>query len=421
MGLRLHAAILIDGVEDHRRWRSKSMESEKTRLDRLIGGSMTDRYSQWFREALDELPDCFLITDPSIPGHPIVFASRGFLGLTGYAEAEVLGRNGRMFQGPETDRRSVSEIREAIRGERTVQVELLNYRKDGRAYRVWFHLCPVFGREDGRVVHFVAVQVPISGKGRGAGWEIGRGRRCSGGEERYGSCRRELFLEMIGELGGDRVFLGSDDKGLGSEESCEASVEDKEKASVSVNNILSALIRYSELTGRRVSGKKCSDSVGIVPLGSSLTISLGRIKQSFVLTDPHLHDMPIVYVSEAFLSLTGYSRNEVLGRNCRFLSGPGTDVGTLCEIRENIRTEQASSVRILNYRKDGSSFWNLLHISPVRNARGKIAFYVGVQTDESAKTDAQGLSPEMRQLGTVGAVKVAVRSLSAGVGPSKSS
>ncbi|PSS13544.1 Protein TWIN LOV like [Actinidia chinensis var. chinensis] len=163
----------------------------------------------------------------------------------------------------------------------------------------------------------------------------------------------------------------------------------------------------------------CSAGRGL--LSSSLTLSLGRIKQSFVLTDPHLPDMPIVYASDAFLKLTGYARHEVLGHNCRFLSGVDTDFSSIFQIKESIRTEQACTVRILNYRKDRSSFWNLLHISPVRNASGKIAYYVGVQIDESCKSqDKHGLSPEMMQRGAVGAVKVAVRSLSIGAGTSES-
>jgi PAS domain S-box-containing protein len=92
-------------------------------------------------------------------------------------------------------------------------------------------------------------------------------------------------------------------------------------------------------------------------------------------TDPHLPDMPIVYASDAFLRLTGYARDEVLGRNCRFLSGVDTNSSTLYQIKESIQTEQACTLRILNYRKDKSSFWNYLHISPVRNASGKVLLY----------------------------------------------
>nr|AML78423.1 putative LOV domain-containing protein [Aextoxicon punctatum] len=214
--------------------------------------------------------------------------------------------------------------------------------------------------------------------------------------------------------------LDSDNRGFEVEEPCEASELEKQKAVTAIYNILSVLTFHSESTGRLVCGKRCS-LTGTGLLGSSLNISLGRIKQSFVLTDPHLPDMPIVYASDAFLKLIGYARHEVLGRNCRFLSGADTDSTTLFQIKESIRNEQACTVRILNYRKDKSSFWNLLHISPVRNASGKIAYFVEVQIDEGWKDqDGQGLSPEIRRLGTVGAVKVAVRTTSMGAGPSKS-
>lgn len=134
---------------------SSSSDSEPLRL------SLTSRYSDWVLEALDELSDCFLITDPEISGHPIVFASQAFLSMSGYAKSEILGKNPRLFQGPDTDRGSVSQIREAVRTQRAVQVTLVNYRKDGTPHQVLLHMSPVFGEGDGSVVHFFAVQVPI--------------------------------------------------------------------------------------------------------------------------------------------------------------------------------------------------------------------------------------------------------------------
>nr|AML78289.1 putative LOV domain-containing protein [Agapanthus africanus] len=207
-------------------------------------------------------------------------------------------------------------------------------------------------------------------------------------------------------------FEDTDNRGLEAEESREASDLEKQKASNAAKNILSILNYYRKHKDSVLCGKR-SSLESISPLNSSLNISLGRIKQSFVLTDPYLPDMPIVYASDAFLSLTGYSKHEVLGRNCRFLNGPGTDVEALQEIKDSIQAEQACRVCLLNYRKDESSFWNHLHISPVRNSTGKIAFYVGVQINANSK-DVHGLSPEMRQMSAVAAVKVAVRSLSAG-------
>ncbi|KAL3501327.1 hypothetical protein ACH5RR_035776 [Cinchona calisaya] len=387
----------------------------------LIEQSFHVRYSVWVKEALDELDDSFVITDPCISGHPIVFASNGFQKMFGYSKDEVIGKNGRMFQGPKTNRRSVMEIREAIREEKAIQISLLNYRKDGTPFWMLFHMCPVFSKEDGKVIHFLGVQVPIVRKLRQSGCGVGRNslNSCEDGggfrETVFRCCRREVTSDSVMEVGHGLAldyFLDTDDGELEVDQPCEASEVEKMKAATAISNILSVLTHYSEVTGRLVCGKRCCLS-GMGLLGSSLNISFGRIKQSFVLTDPHLLDMPIVYASDSFLRLTGYARHEVLGRNCRFLSGPETDPATQFQITECIRAEKPCTVYILNYRKDKTSFWNFLHISPVRNATGKVAYFVGVQINNICNSQSkQGLSPEMQHLSVVGAVKVAVRSLS---------
>ncbi|EOA24125.1 hypothetical protein CARUB_v10017359mg [Capsella rubella] len=383
--------------------------------------SFHGRYTLWIKEALDELPHNFTITDPFLSGHPIVFASLGFLQMTGYSREEVIGRNGKFFQGPKTNRRSIMEIREAIREERSVQVSLLNYRKSGSPFWMLFHMTPVFGRDDGKVINFVAVQVPISGRGHHRKVRIGSG--FSGdvsldhSELVFGSCRREVcFGSFVHQDPALPVECDGDDdddeQGLEDWEHCEASESEKLKAAEAINTVLSTLTRYSELNGALVCGKRCCFR-GADCLSSSLVISLGRIKQSFVLTNPCLPDMPIIYASDAFLTLTGYKRQEVLGQNCRFLSGVDTDSSVLYEMKECILKGQSCTVQILNYRKDKSTFWNLLHISPVRNASGKTAYFVGVQVEESCRnTENNELRPETRQLSVVGAVRVAVRSLS---------
>eukprot|EP00257_Ricinus_communis_P025877 XP_025013291.1 protein TWIN LOV 1 isoform X1 [Ricinus communis] len=332
----------------------------------LIQQSFNTRYSFSAREALNGLPDCFTITDPYISGHPIIFASDGFSKLSGFPKDEIIGKNGRIFQGPKTNRRSIMEIREAIREERALQISLLNYRKDGTPFWLLFHMTPVFNKKDGRVVHFVAVQVPILKRRNGSALsEDGSGLR----EIVFGSCRREVCSDSLVELG--RVLsLDSDSRGSNIEEPCVASEAEKRKAVTAINSILSVLTNYSECNGELVCAKRCN-LVGAGMISSSLNISLGRIRQSFVLTDPHLPDMPIVYASDAFLKLTGYARHEVLWRNCRFLGGIDTDRSVIEQIKKNIQAEQACTVRILNYRRNKTTFWNLLHISPVRNATGK--------------------------------------------------
>ena len=155
-----------------------------------IHRSFDDRYTRYARDSLDELPDSFTITDPHIPGHPIVFASPGFLKLTGYDRCEVLGQTAAIFQGPRTSRRSVMEIREAVREERNAQVSLLNYRRDGTPFWMLFSVCPVFSGDGGAVFHFVAVQVPLHKKEGSSVRDFG-----------FGCCRKEVCADSLSELG----------------------------------------------------------------------------------------------------------------------------------------------------------------------------------------------------------------------------
>lgn len=109
-----------------------------------------------------------------------------------------------------------------------------------------------------------------------------------------------------------------------------------------------------------------------------------------VIADPRLPDCPLVYTNAAFLRMTGYTEEEVLGRNCRFLQGPGTDPAVVRELREAIRQERGCQVLIRNYRKDRTTFWNEITVSPVRDTRGALTHFVGIQTDTTARQEADG-------------------------------
>lgn len=109
--------------------------------------------------------------------------------------------------------------------------------------------------------------------------------------------------------------------------------------------------------------------------------AMAQTRMAVCLTDPHLPDDPIVFCNEAFQQLTGYQRDEIVGRNCRFLQGPDTDQTQVSKIRNAIREEEVVVVELLNYRKDGSSFWNTLHLGPIYDEHGKLKYFFGSQWD----------------------------------------
>lgn len=111
----------------------------------------------------------------------------------------------------------------------------------------------------------------------------------------------------------------------------------------------------------------------------SLVKALQTAQQNFVITDPSLPDNPIVFASGGFLTLTGYTLDQVLGRNCRFLQGPQTDPRAVAKIRQAVADGYDASVCLLNYKIDGTTFWNQFFVAPLRDSEGGVVNYVGVQ------------------------------------------
>ncbi len=108
---------------------------------------------------------------------------------------------------------------------------------------------------------------------------------------------------------------------------------------------------------------------------------------SFTISDPRLPDSPLVFVNPAFQRTTGYSPAEAEGRNCRFLQGPGTEPAAVQRIRDVLRERRHESVTLLNYRKDGTPFWNEVSLSPVYDAGGELTHFVGIQADVTRRVE----------------------------------
>ena len=115
-------------------------------------------------------------------------------------------------------------------------------------------------------------------------------------------------------------------------------------------------------------------------------------RMPMIVTNAREADNPVVFANDAFCRLTGYAREEILGRNCRFLQGPDTDPATVARIRAAVDAERSVEVEILNYRKSGETFWNRLLLAPVRDGDGITAYFFASQVDVTIERERlQGL------------------------------
>jgi PAS domain S-box-containing protein len=110
-------------------------------------------------------------------------------------------------------------------------------------------------------------------------------------------------------------------------------------------------------------------------------VAIASFSSGVSIADARLPDLPLIYVNRGFEELTGYSAREAIGRSCRFLQGPASDQPELDTLRHALRTGGSCVVRLKNFRKDGSLFFNELHLSPVHNEAGELTHYVGIQID----------------------------------------
>jgi len=122
----------------------------------------------------------------------------------------------------------------------------------------------------------------------------------------------------------------------------------------------------------------CMDIDGMDGKDLSLMKSLQSAQQCFIITDPSLQDNPIVYASDGFVEVTGYARDEILGRNCRFLQGPETNKAKVAKMKKAIEAGEDVGVCIVNYTAEGKPFWNQLFIAALRDANDTIVNFVGV-------------------------------------------
>ncbi|WP_199229229.1 PAS domain-containing protein [Caulobacter endophyticus] len=125
-------------------------------------------------------------------------------------------------------------------------------------------------------------------------------------------------------------------------------------------------------------------------------------RMPMILTDPNKPDNPVVFANKAFLDLTGYEESEILGRNCRFLQGPGSDREVVAELREAVEKVDAVSVEILNYKRDGTPFWNSVFIGPVYDVSGELLYFFASQLDVSRRRDSEQAYRQSQKMEAIG-------------------
>jgi PAS domain S-box-containing protein len=138
-------------------------------------------------------------------------------------------------------------------------------------------------------------------------------------------------------------------------------------------------------------------AIAATGLSAVLGLAIASAPTGIVVADPALPDCPLVFCNPAFLKITGYAAEEVLGRNCRFLQGPATDKEAVRAIRRALHEQKAITIELVNHRRDGRKFTNELRLAPMHDAEGQLVAFVGVQHDVSARKRAEREAEKQRR------------------------
>ncbi|VVB16405.1 unnamed protein product [Arabis nemorensis] len=397
--------------------RSRNMSRRSSEESTSSESGAFPRVSQELKTALSTLQQTFVVSDATLPHCPIVYASSGFFTMTGYSSKEIIGRNCRFLQGPDTDQKEVAKIRDCVKNGKSYCGRLLNYKKDGTPFWNLLTVTPIKD-DNGKTIKFIGMQVEVSKYTEGVNDKELRPNGLSKSLIRYDARQKEKALNSITEVVQTIKHRNSQ---VRDSVSNDIMVKPDSATTPGRQTILSDEASKSARTPARVStptrskhkslssNKKHEDVPSVEPeelmlstevieprdswdrlererdirQGIDLATTLERIEKNFVISDPRLPDNPIIFASDSFLELTEYSREEILGRNCRFLQGPETDQATVQKIRDAIKDQREITVQLINYTKSGKKFWNLFHLQPMRDQKGELQYFIGVQLDGS--------------------------------------
>lgn len=141
---------------------------------------------------------------------------------------------------------------------------------------------------------------------------------------------------------------------------------------------------------------------GLDDRGNVFFAAIEMTRMPMILTDPNMPDNPIVFANKAFLDLTGYEEGEILGRNCRFLQGAQTDRAQVADLRDAIERRDSIAIEILNYKRDGSPFWNAVFIGPVYDTGGTLLYFFASQLDVTRRRESEEAFHQAQKMEAIG-------------------
>ncbi|XP_070662933.1 phototropin-2-like isoform X4 [Malus domestica] len=432
------------GISGRKNSSERFESSARNSEDSNHGGEMGNipRVSNELMAALSTLQQTFVVSDATKPDCPIVYASSGFFGMTGYSSKEVIGRNCRFLQGPETDRDEVSKIRDAVKTGKSYCGRLFNYKKDGTPFWNLLTIAPIKD-EQGNTIKFIGMQVEVNKYTEGVNDNALRTNGLPKSLIRSDARQKESALGSIIEVvqtvkhPRSHIRVASHDTVSIHEEQDSLNLDYVLPKSAATANMITPDTQppQSDVKGdkfhsmsspidagkiSRKSGRASSMgfitrslssaswhekepiiepevlmTIDIEPSnnwdraererdicqGFDLATTLERIEKNFVISDPRIPDCPIIFASDSFLELTEYTREEILGRKCCFLQRPET---------EQAREQREVTVQLINYTKSGKKFLNLFHLQPMRDQQGELQYFIGVQLDESGHVEPMG-------------------------------
>ena len=408
---------ILEHLEGHVLLFLRTIGEERVSRDRL----------DLYRRAMDATNNVLVISDARQEDNPIVFVNEHFIDVTGYSRVEIVGQNCRFLQtrGDGTrdgDQEGVRQLARAIAAEEAVHVRIRNYRKDGTLFWNDLFVTPIRS-ESGEVTHFVGVQNDITDQVEA---ERDRDEQRTLLDAFYTSS--PLLMGVV-EVHADDILIRSanaqsegpygDDPGrLHGQTLAALGRSDADRAywaklfneaiqtgqtiqtttSVPVHpgpedrsgwyNVTVAPLKNSE--GAPLAMfllDEITEQRDILRQQADLTTALEQASDGVIITDAAL-DTPgpmILYVNRAFERMTGYTREEVIGRDPRFMQGEMTGRVELDRMRRQLKAGEPYRGELVNYTKDGEPYFVEVEIAPVRDEEGVVRRFVSTQRDVTSR------------------------------------